>query len=66
MGSILKSADGKGFVEELNLLTCNLSFKMDKNDNVVVVKKDDIEVIKDSVIRLDRDEIKALKGLEGK
>ena len=32
----------------------------------VVVKKDDIEVIKDSVIRLDRDEIKALKGLEGK
>ena len=39
---------------------------MDKNDNVVVVKKDDIEVIKDSVIRLDCDEIKALKGLEGK
>ena len=36
------------------------------SDNVVVVKKDDIEVIKDSVIRLDRDEIKALKGLEGK
>ena len=32
---------------------------MDKNDNVVVIKKDDIEVIKDSVIRLDRDEIKA-------
>ena len=39
---------------------------MDKNDNVVVVKKDDVEVIKDSYIKLDRDEIKALKGLEGK
>ena len=56
----------RGVVEEVNLLTGKLRVKMDKNDNVVVVKKDDIEVIKDSVIRLDRDEIKALKGLEGK
>lgn len=66
VGAIVKTADGKGVVEEVNLLTGKLRVKMDKNDNVVVVKKDDIEVIKDSVIRLDRDEIKALKGLEGK
>lgn len=66
VGAIVKTADGKGIVEEVNLLTGKLRVKMDKNDNVVVVKKDDIEVIKDSVIRLDRDEIKALKGLEGK
>lgn len=65
VGAIVKTADGKGIVEEVNLLTGKLRVKMDKNDNVVVVKKDDIEVIKDSVIRLDRDEIKALKGLEG-
>ena len=66
VGAIVRTADGKGIVEEVNLLTGKLRVKMDKNDNVVVVKKDDIEVIKDSVIRLDRDEIKALKGLEGK
>ena len=66
VGAIVKTADGKGVVEEVNLLTGKLRVKMDKNDNVVVVKKDDIDVIKDSVIRLDRDEIKALKGLEGK
>ena len=66
VGAIVKTADGRGVVEEVNLLTGKLRVKMDKNDNVVVVKKDDIEVIKDSVIRLDRDEIKALKGLEGK
>ena len=66
MGAIVRTVDGKGVVEEVNLLTGKLRVKMDKNDNVVVVKKDDIEVIKDSVIRLDRDEIKALKGLEGK
>ena len=66
VGAIVKTAEGRGVVEEVNLLTGKLRVKMDKNDNVVVVKKDDIEVIKDSVIRLDRDEIKALKGLEGK
>ena len=66
VGAIVRTGDGKGVVEEVNLLTGKLRVKMDKNDNVVVVKKDDIEVIKDSVIRLDRDEIKALKGLEGK
>ena len=63
VGAIVKTAEGRGVVEEVNLLTGKLRVKMDKNDNVVVVKKDDIEVIKDSVIRLDRDEIKALKGL---
>ena len=63
VGAIVKTAEGRGVVEEVNLLTGKLRVKMDKNDNVVVVKKDDIEVIKDSVIRLDRDEIKALKEI---
>lgn len=66
VGAIVKTADGRGVVEEVNLLTGKLRVKMDKNDNVVSVKKDDVEVIKDSVIRLDRDEIRALKGLEDK
>ena len=45
VGAIVKTADGRGVVEEVNLLTGKLRVKMDKNDNVVVVKKDDIEVL---------------------
>ena len=65
-GAIVKTADGKGVVEEVNLLTGKLRVKLDKSDNVVTVKKDDVEVIKDAIIKLDKHEIKALKGLEGK
>lgn len=65
-GAIVKTADGKGVVEEVNLLTGRLRVKLDKSDNVITVKKDDVEVIKDAVIRLDKNEIRALKGLEGK
>lgn len=65
-GAIVKTADGKGFVEEVNLLTGKLRVKLDKSGNVVIVNKNDVEVIKDSVIRVDKNEIKALKGLEGK
>lgn len=66
VGAIVKTADGKGVVEEVNLLTGKLRVKLDKSDNVVSVRKNDVEVIKDAVIRLDRSEIKALKGLEDK
>lgn len=65
-GAIVRTADGKGIVEEVNLLTGKLRVKLDKTDNVITVKKDDVEVIKDAVIRLDKNEIKALKALEGK
>ncbi len=65
-GAIVRTAEGRGVVEEVNLLTGKLRVKIDKSDNVVTVKKEDVEVIKDAVIRLDRNEIKALKGLEGK
>ena len=30
------------------------------------VKKDDVEVLKDGNIKIDKNELKALKGLEGK
>lgn len=65
-GAIVKTADGKGVVEEVNLLTGKLRVKIDKTGNVITVSKDDVEVIKDSVIKVDKNEIKALKALEGK
>lgn len=66
VGAIVKTEDGKGVVQEVNLLTGKLRVKIDKNDNVISVHKDNVQVIKDAVIRLDKNEIKALKGLEGK
>lgn len=64
VGAVVKTADGRGIVEDANLLTGKLRIKMDKTDAVVVLDKSDVEVIKDAVIRVDKDEIKALKGLE--
>ena len=66
VGAIVKTEEGKGVVQEVNLLTGKLRVKIDKNDNVISVHKDNVQVIKDAVIRLDKSEIKALKGLEGK
>ena len=66
VGALVKTSDGRGVVEEVNLLTGKLRVKMDKTDAVATVDKNDVEVIKDAVIRVDKDEIKALKELEDK
>ncbi|MBQ7981112.1 MAG: stage 0 sporulation protein, partial [Oscillospiraceae bacterium] len=63
VGAIVKTADGKGVVEDANLLTGKLRVKLD-SDAVVTVSKNDVEVIKDAVIRVNKDELKALKELE--
>ncbi len=62
-GAIVKTADGKGVVEDVNLLTGKLRVKLE-SDAVVTVHKNDVEVIKDSVIRVNKDELRALKELE--
>ena len=66
VGAVVKTAEGKGVVQEVNLLTGKLRVKIDQSDNVVSVKKDEVEVIRDAVIRVDRNEMKALKKLEDK
>ncbi|SFB72255.1 PSP1 domain-containing protein [Ruminococcus albus] len=66
VGAIVKTTDGKGVVQEVNLLTGKLRVKIDRSDNVITVKKDDVEVLKDGNIKIDKNELKALKGLEGK
>lgn len=65
-GAIVKTADGKGIVEESNLLTGKLRIKLDKTDAVVTLDKSEVEVLKDAVIKLNKSEIKALKSLEDK
>ncbi len=66
VGAIVKTSEGKGLVQEVNLITGKLRVKLDRSDNVITVKKEDVEVIRDSVIKVDKNELKALKGLEGK
>lgn len=67
VGAYVKTPQFKGYVEEINLLTGKLKVKPEKSqDPPVVFDKSDVVTIKDAEIRLDRDEIRALKGLEGK
>ena len=63
-GSVVRTAEGKGVVEDVNLLTGKLRVKIDKSDNVITVSKDEVEVIKAGVERMSKSEMKALKGLE--
>ena len=64
VGAIVKAPEGKGFVQEVNLLTGKLKIKIEGNDVPVIHDKADVEVLKDAQIKINRDELKALKGLE--
>ena len=65
VGAYVETEEGRGHVEEVNLLTGILKVKLDKKPDVpFTVKKDDVKVIKDGQVRLSRDELKALKNLE--
>lgn len=64
-GAYVETADGRGVVTEVNLLTGILKVKLDKKPDVpLVVNKDEVKVIKDGKIQVNRDEMKALKDLE--
>ena len=67
VGAYVKTPDFKGYVEEVNLLTGKLRVKPERSDDPsVIFDKEDVKVIKDGKIRVDRDEIRALKQLEDK
>lgn len=65
VGAYVETEEGRGHVEEVNLLTGILKIKLDKKPDVpYAVKKDEVKVIKDGQVRLSKDELKALKNLE--
>ena len=64
IGAYVKLEQGNGTVTDVNLITGKLVVKIDNNDVPVTVDKSEVTVIKDAQIRLNRDEIKALKALE--
>lgn len=66
-GAYVKTPDFKGYVEEVNLLTGMLKVKREKSDDApVTYSKDQVEVIRDGKIRVDKEEIRALRSLEDK
>lgn len=65
-GAYVNTAEGRGVVEESNLLTGTLKVKLEKNPDSppISVKREDVQIIKDGKIRVNRDEIAAFKGIE--
>ena len=66
VGAIVTTPDGKGTVIDVNLITGKL--KVDLDDPLIAVPRDfhreQVKIIKDSVIKVNRDELNQLKGLE--
>lgn len=67
VGAYVKTPDFKGIVEEVNLLTGKLKVKPEKSEDAAVIfDKADVTIIRDGKIRVDKEELKALKNLEDK
>jgi cell fate regulator YaaT (PSP1 superfamily) len=65
VGAYVKTPDFRGYVEDVNLFKGKLKVKPEKSDDPsVVYDKTDVSLIKDGKLRLNRDEMKALKELE--
>lgn len=65
-GAYVETSEGRGIVEDTNLLTGVLKVKLDKNREApaITVKRTDVKLIKDAQIKINRDELAALKNLE--
>lgn len=67
VGAYVKTPDFKGYVEEVNLLTGKLKVKPEKSEEAAVIfDKSDVTIIRDGKIKIDKEELKALKNLEDK
>ncbi len=67
VGAIVVTPDGnKGRVEETNLITGKLRIKTEKSEVPVIFDRSEVKLLKDAEIKVNREEIKALKNLEGK
>ncbi len=64
VGAVVDTPSGRGVVTEVNLISGKLHVKLNETDGSAVFDRSQVKLIKDSVIKLNRDEINALKGLE--
>jgi cell fate regulator YaaT (PSP1 superfamily) len=67
VGAIVVTPDGdKGRVEDANLITGKLRVKTEKSEVPVTLDRSEVKLLKDGNIKLNKDELKALKNLEDK
>lgn len=66
VGAYVETAEGRGTVDDMNLLTGILRVKLEKSPDLapISVSRNDVKLIRDAQIKLDKDELKALKALE--
>lgn len=66
VGALVETAEGRGIVEDANLLTGVLKVKLNKNPDAAATafKREDVKLLKDGKIRIKKEEFQALKGLE--
>ncbi len=66
VGAIVETVDGKGEVVDNNLLTGMLKVRLDRHPDAAPGKynRNDVKLIRDGQIRLNREEIAALKDIE--
>lgn len=67
IGATVVTPDGdKGRVEDVNLITGKLRVKTDKSEVPVTLDRSEVKLLKDAEIRVNKEELKALKNLEDK
>ena len=67
VGAIVVTPDGvKGKVEDSNLITGKLRIKTEKSEVPVTLDRSEVKLLKDAEIKVNREELKALKKLEDK
>lgn len=66
VGALVETSEGRGIVTDANLLTGVLKVQLDKNRDAAPTSfnRADVKLLKDSRIKVNRDEIEALKSLE--
>ncbi|HIZ55609.1 MAG TPA: stage 0 sporulation family protein [Firmicutes bacterium] len=66
MGAYVQTPEGRGVVVDLNLLTGIYRVKLDKTPDAAphTFNKEEIRILKDAEIKVDKDELRALKSLE--
>lgn len=66
VGALVETSEGRGIVTDANLLTGVLKVQLDKNKDAAPTSfnRAEVKLLKDSRIKVNRDEIEALKSLE--
>ncbi|MBR6580718.1 MAG: stage 0 sporulation family protein [Ruminococcus sp.] len=67
VGAVVVTPEGdKGKVIDANLITGKLRVKTDKSEVPVTLDRSEVKLLKDAEIKLDKEELRALKNLEDK